>query len=86
MLVKEIETAPKKGRVEIEFEPKDGALPAILSGVESEELERLLAPFWRTDDGRTAAENTGNDCGLNQHLRQQVPDDHIRLQRIERKR
>lgn len=29
-----------------------GSIPAV----NSEELERLLAPFWQTDDGRTAAQ------------------------------
>lgn len=28
----------------------------IIATVNGEELERLLAPFWKTDDGRTAAE------------------------------
>ncbi len=28
----------------------------MLPAVETDEIERLLAPFWRTDDGRSAAE------------------------------
>lgn len=34
----------------------EGSTHEIIPEVNADEIDRLLAPFWRTDDGRTAVE------------------------------
>lgn len=48
--------------------------------VNTEELERQLAPFWRTDDGRTAAERAeafGIDLSLLAENLRLTPDQRL---------
>jgi hypothetical protein len=49
--------------------------------VTAEEVERMLAPFWRTDDGRTAAERAeayGIDLSLIDENLRLTPEQRVR--------